>query len=85
MEMRTPRIRFITHTHTCRTMWTFGGRQKTGICSDDVHIWDFDSANWRKIEYDRNIVRAPPPRFCASATFVPEEGRQGSVVVFGGR
>ncbi|GMH80410.1 hypothetical protein TL16_g08534 [Triparma laevis f. inornata] len=68
-----------------RTMWTFGGRQKTGICSDDVHIWDFDSANWRKIEYDRNIVRVPPPRFCASATFVPEEGRQGSVVVFGGR
>ena len=68
-----------------RTMWTFGGRMKTGICSDDVHIWDFDKANWRKIEYDRNIDSVPPPRFCASATFVPEEGREGSVVVFGGR
>lgn len=50
-----------------RTMWTFGGRQAAGVCSGEVHIWDFDKATWRMIKFDRNIVRTPAPRFCASA------------------
>jgi len=68
-----------------RTMWTFGGRQKAGVCSDEVHIWNFDDAKWTHIEYDRDIVRVPAARFGVSAAFVPSEGKSGSVVVFGGR
>ena len=45
-----------------RTMWTFGGRQRAGVVSDDVHIWNFDKATWTKVEFDRDIIRLPPPR-----------------------
>eukprot|EP00520_Triparma_pacifica_P014709 CAMPEP_0118671362 /NCGR_PEP_ID=MMETSP0785-20121206/21961_1 /TAXON_ID=91992 /ORGANISM="Bolidomonas pacifica, Strain CCMP 1866" /LENGTH=663 /DNA_ID=CAMNT_0006566241 /DNA_START=171 /DNA_END=2158 /DNA_ORIENTATION=+ len=68
-----------------RTMWTFGGRQKAGVCSDEVHIWNFDEATWKSVKYNKDIVRVPAPRFGASAAFVPSEGKEGSVVLFGGR
>ncbi|GMI19640.1 hypothetical protein TrCOL_g992 [Triparma columacea] len=68
-----------------RTMWTFGGRQRAGVFGDDVHVWNFDKASWRKVEYDRNIVRVPAPRCGAQAAYVPGEGKAGSVVMFGGR
>ena len=67
------------------TMWTFGGRQRAGLCSDEVHIWNFVKAAWRKVPFDRRVARAPGPRFCASAAYVEGQGREGSVVLFGGR
>lgn len=68
-----------------RTMWTFGGRQYGGVCNNSVHIWNFDKAAWRRIRFDENIVMTPGARFCSSAAHVAGIGRQGSVVLFGGR
>ena len=68
-----------------RVMWTFGGRVKGGTCLDDVHLWSFDSAAWKKVVIPRGYARIPSRRFAASAAFVQGEGRLGSVIMFGGR
>ncbi|GMH51295.1 hypothetical protein TrRE_jg9737 [Triparma retinervis] len=67
-------------------MWTFGGRQASGVCSDRVHTWSFDDASWREASGGKaGVDRRPAPRFGAQAAFVGDVGRGGSVVMFGGR